>query len=128
ILQSTFDLTNFVAFVSYGSLRDADWEATAPRIYIQDRNLSRYPRAYQVQTLVHELSHGAAAPLAGPFIPAWVHEGVADWVALGQTTDERKPDGSDGVLPRDYEFTTGGATAILRAYGESRSAISFLSA
>src|SRR2546426_1768850 len=49
ILQSSFDLENFVAFVAYGSVRDRDWEATAPRIYIQDRNLSRYPRSFQVQ-------------------------------------------------------------------------------
>ena len=78
ILQATFDLQNFVAFVSYGSVRDRDWEATAPRIYIQDRNLSRYQHDYQVRTLTHELNHVAVAPLAGPLIPAWVHERVAD--------------------------------------------------
>lgn len=128
ILQATFDLQNFVAFVSYGSVRDRDWEATAPRIYIQDTNLSRYRRDYQVRTLTHELDHVAVAPLAGPLIPAWVHEGVADWVALGRRTDERKPDGSDDRLPRDFEFTVGGSAAINRSYAESRSAMSFLAA
>lgn len=128
LLQSTFDLTNFVAFVNYGAVRDTGFEITAPRIYIQDQNLSRYDRAFQVRTLVHELDHAAAAPLAGPFVPSWVHEGVADWVATGRSTTERKPNGSDGVLPRDYEFVTGGSGAIVRAYAESRSAISSLAA
>jgi hypothetical protein len=125
LLQSTFDLTNFVAFVNYGAVRDTGFETTAPRIYIQDRNLSRYDRDFQVRTLLHELDHAAAAPLAGPFVPSWVHEGVADWVATGRSTTEPKPGGSDGVLPRDYEFVTGGPGSIVRAYAESRSAISF---
>jgi hypothetical protein len=126
LIQSTFDLSRFVAFVNYGAVRDTGYEPTAPRIYIQDRNLRAYPRDFQVQTLTHELDHAAAAPLAGPLIPAWVHEGVADWIAKGRPTGERKPGGSDGVLPRDYEFVTGGSGTIVRAYSESRSAISYL--
>jgi hypothetical protein len=126
LLQSTFDLTNFVAFVNYGAVRDNGFEPTAPRIYVQDRNLARYGRDFQVQTLTHELDHAAASALAGPLIPSWVHEGVADWIATGRSTTERKPRGSDGVLPRDYQFVTGGGAAILRSYGESRSAISYL--
>lgn len=128
LLQSTLDLDKFVAFVAYGAVRDAGWEVTAPRIYIQDANLSRYGRAYQVETLVHELVHAAGAPVAGPHIPAWVHEGVADWIATGRPVRERKPKGGDGRLPRDFEFTTGPQPGILRAYRESRSAISFLAA
>jgi hypothetical protein len=128
LLQSTVDLDKFLAFVSYGAVRDEGWAATAPRIYIQDQNLSGYGRAFQVETLTHELSHAAGAPLAGPFLPTWVHEGVADWVATGRPTKEKKPAGSDGVLPRDHEFSTGSQVAIVRAYRESRSAISYLSA
>jgi hypothetical protein len=127
LLQSTIDLDKFLAFVSYGSVRDDGWEATAPRIYIQDENLKAYGRPYQVETLVHELTHAASAPLAGPFVPNWVHEGVADWVATGRSTKERKPSGSDGELPRDHEFSTGSQTSIIRAYRESRSSISYLS-
>jgi hypothetical protein len=126
ILQSTFNLDNFVAFVAYGSVRDRDWEPTAPRIYIQDRNLSRYRRDEQVRTLTHELDHVAVAPLAGPLIPSWVHEGVAEWVALGRRTDEPKPGGSDGHLPQDFEFTLGGRDAINLSYSESRSMMSYL--
>lgn len=128
ILQSTFDLDNFVAFVVYGSVRDDGWTPTAPRIYIQDRNLSRYRRPFQLQTLVHELVHAASVPLAGPYIPSWVHEGVADWVAGGRRLDEEPPRGSDGVLPRDDEFSVGEPASIVRAYDEARSAVSTLAA
>jgi len=128
LLQSTIDLDKFVAFVSYGSLRDVDWQRTAPRVYIQDANLAGYGRAFQVETLLHELSHAAAAPVAGPAAPSWVHEGLADWIATGRSLKERKPKGSDGVLPRDHEFSTGSQDAIVRSYRESRSAFSYLAA
>lgn len=128
LLQSTIDLDKFVAFVSYGIVRDDDYVVTAPRIYIQDRNLSRYSRQFQVETLLHELVHAAAAPISGPFVPAWVSEGTADWVARDRSSVESKPDGSDDILPRDHEFTTGTQQAIVRSYAESRSATSFLSA
>jgi hypothetical protein len=97
-------------------------------MYVQDRNLSRYARPFQLTTLTHELNHAAVAPYAGPAIPAWVHEGVSDWLASGASTGERKPRGSDGVLPRDFEFTTGSGATIVRNYAESRSAISYLAA
>ena len=127
IIQSTFDLDNFVAFVGYQPIRDVDYVNTAARMFIQDRNLATYQRPFQVETLAHELAHAAGGPLSGPQIPAWVHEGIADWIATGRSTAERKPSGSDGVLPRDFEFTIGSGSSILRAYRESRSAISFLS-
>lgn len=128
LLQSTIDLDKFLAFVAYGADRDQGWTATAPRIYIQDANLSKYGRDFQLETLVHELAHAAGAPLAGPFVSAWVHEGVADWVATGRPMRERKPSGSDGALPRDFEFSTGSQSAIIETYRESRSATSFLAA
>ena len=126
ILQSTIDLDKFVAFVAYSPLREGGYEVTAPRIYIQDRNLSRYNRSFQVETLVHELVHAASVPIAGPHIPVWVHEGLADWVATGRAVNERKPSGSDGRLPRDHEFSIGSQESIIRAYAESRSAVSKL--
>ena len=128
LLQSTIDLDKFLAFVAYGAVRDDGWETTAPRIYIQDENLADYGRDYQLETLVHELVHAAGAPLAGPFVSAWVHEGLADWVATGRSTKERKPNASDGRLPRDFEFSTGKQDNIIESYRESRSATSFLSA
>jgi len=125
MLQSTFDLSNFVAFAAASVDRDEGWEATAPRVYAQDVNLARSRRSFQLETLHHELLHVAAFPLAGPFVPAWVHEGVADWIASGRG-GPAEVEGSDGVLPEDYEFTTGGLDAIVSAYQESTSAVAFL--
>jgi hypothetical protein len=127
ILQATFDLSNFVAFASASVDRDDDWESTAPRVYVQDTNLARSRRDFQLQTFHHEFTHVAAFSLAGPFVPSWVHEGLADWMASGEQPSS-EVDGSDGVLPEEWEFTTGGGEAILRAYDESTSAMAFLAA
>jgi hypothetical protein len=126
IIQATVDLDKFVAFVSYGAVRDTAYEPTAPRVYIQDKNLGHYSHRFQVETLTHELNHAAVAPISGPFIPAWVHEGVADWVATGRRTGERRPGGAGPHLPRDFEFTTGDQAAIVRSYASARSSMSVL--
>lgn len=126
LLQSTVDLTKFVAFVSYGSVRDSGYEPTAPRIYIQDANLSKHTERFQIETLAHELNHAAVAYLNGPFIPAWVHEGVADWVSTGQRTNERNRSSEHSNLPRDHSFSTGSQSSIVRSYGLSRAAVSTL--
>jgi hypothetical protein len=125
IIQATFDLSNFVAFAATSVDRDAGWESTAPRVFAQDANLSRSATEFQLQTLHHEFIHVAAFPLAGPFVPNWIHEGVADWMATGEGRSE-EVEGSDGLTPDDYEFTTGGNSTILGAYDESTSAIAFL--
>jgi hypothetical protein len=127
ILQATFDLSNFVAFASASVDRDDDWRATAPRVYVQDTNLSRSRREFQLQTFHHEFAHVAAFPLAGPAVASWIHEGVADWMASGAEAPATV-EGTDGVLPDDWEFTTGGGDSILRAYDESTSAMAFLAA
>jgi hypothetical protein len=127
ILQATFDLSNFVAFASASVDRDADWQSTAPRVYVQDANLSRSRRDFQLQTFHHEFTHVAAFPLAGPNVASWIHEGLADWMAAGRQPPTAV-DGTDGLLPHDWEFTTGGGDSILRAYDESTSAMAFLAA
>ena len=125
ILQATFDLSNFVAFASASVDRRDDWRPTAPRVYVQDTNLARSRREFQLQTFHHEFAHVAAFALAGPFVPSWIHEGVADWMAGGEE-EPFEVEGTDGALPDDWEFTTGGGESILVAYEESTSAIAFL--
>ena len=128
LLESTVDLDKFVAFAGYNVLPDKDYDTTAPRIFVQDDRLNRYPRHQQVETMVHELAHAAAAPLSGPFVPGWVHEGVADWAATGRLAGERRPPGGDAALPRDFELSTGPTASIVRTYRESRAAVSLLAA
>jgi len=126
MIQATFDVSNFVAFASANTERDDGFGFTAPRVYIQDTNLRAYEHDFQLKTLHHELVHVTAFEgLAGPFDPSWVHEGTADWISQGKFASKAVP-GSDGVLPEDYEFLTGGQTAIIRSYDESDSAIAFL--
>ena len=126
LLQSTIDLDKFVAFVSYGVVRDTGWETTAARVYIQDQNLSSYGRDYQVQTLTHELVHAAVAPIAGPFIRACIHEGLAEWEAYGQQVGKPGSIGGFKTLPRDYQFSTGSSPSIVVAYAACQSAITAL--
>ena len=128
LLESTVDLEKFVAFASYRVLPDADFASTAPRIFTQDARLGRYSRGQQVETIVHELVHAASAHLSGPFVAAWVHEGVAEWAATGRATGYRRPKGGDATLPRDHELSTGPQESIVRTYLESRAAISLLAA
>lgn len=128
ILRTTLDVTKFVAFVSYDAERTPAYRPSGPRMYVQDQNLGKYSARFQLETLVHEMVHAAAAPASGPYIPSWVHEGVADWIATGMSTHERRPHGSDGVLPRDDEFSAGSQTSIINAYSEGRSAVSYLAA
>ena len=128
VLESTVDLDNFVAFASYAEVRDEGYETTAPRVFVQDDRLARYGRPYQVATLVHELVHVASAHLTGPFVPVWVHEGVADWTADDRSPGGPRPPGGDERLPRDHELSTGTQSSIVRSYDESRAAISLLAA
>lgn len=127
LLAATFDVEDFVAFVTYPTDPDDGWRAGAPRLIVQDTNLARRSHRAQVETLVHELVHVATAPHAGPFIDAWFHEGLADWVAGGRAA-VAPPRGSDGHLPRPHELRTGGRQAIITAYGEARSAVAHLAA
>lgn len=128
ILQTTFDLTNFVAFATSDVERGEDvggWRWTSPRVYAQEANLARHGRDFQVETLHHELVHVAGFDMAGPFLTNWIHEGHAEYHALAQRGPSSVP-GTDGKLPLDYEFVTGGRDGILRAYQESTSAVAFL--
>ncbi len=126
LIQATVDVTKFVAFVSYGI--DTDTYATsAPRLFVQDKNLSTYPAAAQAETLVHEFVHAAGSRYASSYTPAWVHEGLADWVAIGPTNAFRRGSGSGDVAPRDDQFGAGTQGQIVQAYRDSRSLMAALS-
>jgi len=55
-----------------------------------------------------------------------VHEGIADWVATGQSLSERNRAAGRPSLPRDYAFSTGSQAEIIRSYSSSRQAVSTL--
>jgi hypothetical protein len=126
LIQASVDVTKFVAFVAYSYDPDS-LDATTPRLYVQDANLGVYPPAGQIETLVHELTHAAGSAYASSFVPVWVHEGLADWVAGGTTNRYPRTAGSGKEAPRDDEFGAGSQGQIVRAYRDSRSLIASLS-
>jgi hypothetical protein len=126
LIQATVDVTKFVAFVAYGFDPDT-LQPTTPRMYVQDANLSVYPPAAQTETLLHELTHAAGSDFASSFTPAWVHEGLAEWVATGTTNRFPRGASAGAHAPRDDEFGAGSQAQIVRAYRDARSLIAALS-
>lgn len=126
VLRTTLDVSKFVAFVTYDAEPEPEYRSGAPRLYVQDENLSRRSPSFQQETLLHEMVHAAAAPVDGPRIPSWVHEGLADWVAAGRPLGGRPPRGSDGRLPDDHDLATGSRDAIVVSYAEGRTAMGYL--
>lgn len=125
LIQASVDVTEYVAFIAYGYNHET-LQATVPRLYVQDANLSVYAAPAQVETLVHELTHAAGSAHAGTFISAWVHEGLADWVAGGTSARYPRGAGSGDRSPRDDEFGAGTPSQIVRAYRDSVSLIATL--
>ena len=125
LIQASVDVTKFVAFVAYG-FDPHTLAATVPRLFVQDKNLSQYAPAGQTETLVHELTHAAGSAYASAFIPAWVHEGLADWVATGPTNPFPRGSGAGRHAPRDDQFGAGTQAQIVQAYRDARSLIAAL--
>ena len=68
LIQATVDVTKFIAFVSYSFDPDT-FRTSAPRLYVQDTNLSKYTPEGQTETLVHEFTHAAAAGVTAIVTP-----------------------------------------------------------
>lgn len=117
------DISGLVALVTYAPLRDAGWDITAPRLIVNDTQLENAPANQQQSTLVHELTHAASVPLAGPLTPRWVHEGLAEWVRLGMPNNAN-PGTANPVLPADSDFAS--PATINQAYTAATSAMSFV--
>lgn len=121
MLNVTFDLSNFVAFATATTVREGtSWELTGSRVVLNPgRFLGRTSESRQ-RILTHELIHVASRPSAGPVVPNWLEEGVAQvW------GDQRSATGtallanlpvSQWELPRDNQFTTGGTQRIHLSY------------
>ncbi|HVM12055.1 MAG TPA: hypothetical protein VM638_06235, partial [Actinomycetota bacterium] len=127
LIQATFDLDAFVAFAASGVERGADWDLVGHRILLNWPSFSSHAEGSRERILTHELLHVATREDAGPMIPIFVEEGLAEWV-----TDERSgdvlgavPARFDGRLPLDHEFTTGTPGEIRGAYLASASAIGY---
>jgi hypothetical protein len=129
IIQAQFDVDVFVAFAYSGLNRDREWDLVGHRIILHWDNFSAQSDEVQQSILTHELLHIATRELSGPFVPAFVDEGVAEWVTTDASTlllAIRVGSGTfDRRLPLDHEFITGDNDDIVNSYQESYSFIRY---
>lgn len=130
MIQSTFDLDNFVAF-AYSS-ENPKRGYTGNRVMLNPDSFRGIDPDQAFVILAHEMLHIATRKAAGPFIPIFVEEGFAEYVGTGASEaalDYFRADvaagGFDGTIPIDFEFTTGSNTEIYRSYQQSLAAIRF---
>lgn len=132
LIQATFDLDDFVAF-AYSSVDVEDGIAyTGHRLILNPPGFSGRSDEAVVRILAHELLHIATRRSAGPFVPFFVDEGIAEYVGtavdpapLASFGAEVAAGRFDGALPENYQFTVGTPTEIYRSYQKSYSAVRF---
>ena len=72
LLQTTFDLSTFVAFAASSVDRSiAGWRLTGPRIFFHWPNFRRQSTALQRIILQHEFTHRASFEVSGPFVQSF---------------------------------------------------------
>jgi len=131
LLHVTFDLSNFVAFATAtpsGEL--GSYQLTGVRIVVNpDKFVDRSAESRRL-TLLHELLHVATRSVAGPYVPNWLEEGLAQ--VLGEqrsTTGTRLLDAvvdDELALPRDGQFTSGDRDRIFLSYQSAWSFVDWL--
>ena len=131
ILGATFDVSNFVAFASSSFDEEATdgWELVGHRIILNPVNFARHAPASRRKILAHELVHVATRPASGPFIPAFVDEGIAeltDPAGPAALRSRARAGRFDRRLPQDWEFVSGGGDSIYNSYLEAASAIDYM--
>lgn len=134
LLHVTYELTDFVAFATATPAGELGaYRLTAPRVVVNPDRFLRRTRAARQRILVHELLHVATREHAGPFVPSWVEEGIAQRLGEQASTTgtallrELVASGRfDGSLPADSEFVTGGRDRIFLSYQLSYSFFDYL--
>lgn len=131
ILQTTFDLSTFVAFAASSIDRSEGWRLSGHRVFLHWPNFRRYSARFQQQILAHEFTHLATRSITGPFVPALLDEGVAQHYGEGGgETDQLRRRVRARTLSRrlvsDWFFFAGPAADIHLAYEEAASFSAFL--
>lgn len=127
IMHETVALEKFVAFVAAGSDRDTGWTPTGPRVFVHLDHLKNYHRAPQLEILAHELIHAVTRKVAGPNVPAWVEEGLANFGGGSGGRPLRIPPGTaSDAFPSDDQFFAGPVGDIQTVYDKAQIAIQVL--
>lgn len=124
MIHSTVDLSKFVAFAARSFDLEAGWEPAAVRIFLNPPNFRRYAAEGRRAIFAHELLHAVTTPQAGPAVPVWVEEGLAE-AATG--SEERPRLARQGPTPErfppDEAFRIGPTGDIVRTYGQAQVAM-----
>ena len=134
ILQTTFDLSTFVAFAASSIDRSvAGWRLTGPRIFFHWPNFRRQSPALQRVILQHEFTHRASFEVSGPYVQSFNDEGIAQYYGEEEynppTPELRsrvKTGRFDRHLPPDYLFSVGPPPDIYLAYEEAVDFVAYI--
>ncbi|HVE93049.1 MAG TPA: hypothetical protein VNE62_12235 [Actinomycetota bacterium] len=129
ILQSTIDLSKFVAFAARSIKTTEGLEPGGVRLFVQSSHFERYNDEGKQGILAHELIHAVTTPAAGSFMPIWVEEGLATHGSSpkGSSLPTARRGGKPGTFPQDEQFSVGSVSDIGRAYAQSQVAFEVLS-
>jgi hypothetical protein len=132
MLQATFDVNKFVAFAYATADVEHGLRFIGRRIVLNWNAIAHRTADSLVTILAHELTHVATRRSAGPEMPTFIEEGIAEHVgynadpsSLSYLNSVVGTGGFDGKLPMDYQFTTGSGQAIYLSYQKAESAVRF---
>jgi len=133
ILQTTFDLSTFVAFAASSVDRVKGWGLIGPRVYLHWPNFRGYNASFQRQILQHEFLHLATRELTGPYVTSIMDEGVAQYygeAAYNPPTPQLRTMVRSGRFDRrlaeDFIFTAGTPNEIYAAYEQANDFIAYI--
>lgn len=133
ILQTTFDLSTFVAFAASSVDRAKGWDLVGPRVYLHWPNFRGYSATFQRTILQHEFLHLAARELTGPYVTAIMDEGVAQYygeAAYNPPTPQLRTmvraGRFDRHLAEDFIFTAGTPNEIYSAYEQANHFLAYI--
>jgi len=125
-IQSTFELSNFVAFTYSSVDTEQGWRESGVRILVNPSNFARYTPASKRLIFAHELGHVASRAVSGPFTPAFVEEAVGQVIGEGETgvgggeiLRAVRTGTFDGKLPEDWQFVVVDSGRVRLSYQEA---------
>ena len=124
ILQTTFDLSTFVAFAATSVDRSAEgWRLSGARVFLHWPNFRRQGESFQRVILQHEFTHRASFEVSGPYVPSFMDEAVAQFYGeqgfphpVPELRASVRSGRFDGHPPADYRFTIGPPADIYLSY------------
>lgn len=136
LLDSEMDFSQIAAVATAELAGGDDYDPAGDRILVNPDNFAGLGPVGRRVVLKHELTHVASRAATGPGVPAWLAEGLADYVGytgvkvpLSVAARELKADVRAGrlpaTLPTDADFD-GGNLNLAQAYEQSWLAVRLL--